>query len=183
MAEMAPDLMQRVQDLPPELFNQIYAHVFAVRCNNDTRQFPNTAKSVFITEAYKHPSILQVSRAHRETVAEHYFANGMFVFTSVRVFRKFFTTLDTAFMKLTPNFKVIVFDQTAEMDQDALAECIDKARGLKLRYTYFIPVSCLVAEETLEGWVHQDGVRLVHFYEENETGAVDFGRRVPRRVN
>lgn len=62
-------LARRVQNLPPELFLQIYEKVF-------------TAQTVsrHIDKRYKLPRLLQVNRASRDRFASTYYSNTVFTF-------------------------------------------------------------------------------------------------------
>ena len=65
----AKDLTEAVQDLPPELFNEIYQLVFFT---NDER--------IDVGPEYKRPSHLQVSKDTREKFSKPYFTNTTFIF-------------------------------------------------------------------------------------------------------
>lgn len=83
---MADDLPERIQALPPELFNQIEAEVLTYQDSN--------IRHVYVTAKYEFPKQLHISTAWREQYALRYFANTIFVFASPKVFRSFTSTMD-----------------------------------------------------------------------------------------
>ena len=62
-------LSQRVQDLPPELFNQIY-----------TETFQTDLQECSIDDSYKPPQLLQVNQASRSLFAQSYYGRTTFIF-------------------------------------------------------------------------------------------------------
>ena len=85
---MDEDIIQRIQALPPELYNQIRAEVLDFDLTSplaNQRYKP-------ITSSYSFPIHLHINAASRREHAERYFAN-IFVFSSVEVLRKFIAVL------------------------------------------------------------------------------------------
>lgn len=85
-------LIERVQDLPLELFNQIKSEVLR-------HQLPEKGLLGFhwekITATYKYPLQLHLNRASRQEFAQAYYGNTFLDFSSEELFRSFVLAMDS----------------------------------------------------------------------------------------
>lgn len=88
---MEHGLIERIQSLPPELFDQIKSNVLH-------HHLPEPGSDDFryehITAAYKHPLPLHLNRASRQEFAKRYYGSTILVFPSRKVFRRFVMAME-----------------------------------------------------------------------------------------
>lgn len=122
-------LATRVQSLPPELFDEIYALTFTP-----------TSDTVVITKKYRPPKLLQVDRASRNLFAEHYYAQTKFTATDMDVVVHWLRSLRDEHLKLLTDVRLLTVRKSeywfdlAEFDLMGLAETVcSGAYGSDLR--------------------------------------------------
>lgn len=89
-------LVARVQNLPPELFDEIYALTFT-----------STSDTVIITKEYSPPKQLQVDHASRKLFAEHYYARTKFTATDMDVVVHWLRSLHGERLKLLTDVRLL----------------------------------------------------------------------------
>jgi hypothetical protein len=88
---MDDDLIQHIQDLPPELFNMIKSNVLH-------HSLPELSADGFryehISAAYKYPLPLHLNRGSREQFAKCYYGSIVLVFRSTKLFTKLLSAME-----------------------------------------------------------------------------------------
>lgn len=121
------DLSQRIQELPPELFNPVFDYVVELEppdtkteephnypcriiTGSSTLQNLSTKSSLGSTKQSvgqsKLPTALYIDRERRRVCAESYFSNKIFIFTSASVFLKFVSAIDKKHLAHIPTFRI-----------------------------------------------------------------------------
>ena len=156
---MPTDLFRRMHNLPTELSDQIYSEVFPNRNSAADEMQTQIGKVTFVTKQYTFPPLLHVDRPSGKATIRPYFTNYTFVFTSIRVFRRFFFALDDSPLIPIPNFKIILFDEPTMLDPDVILEDIfQRLTRSRLSYGWLIAACKRLIASELEWWDYQEGV-------------------------
>lgn len=99
---MEEELSKRIQDLPPELFNQIQDEVLSYE-----PPAPNANGYHFIdvTRMYRFPNFLQIDRSTRESLSIDYYSQKVFRFSCAEDFVGFITAMCDRHFALTAGFQ------------------------------------------------------------------------------
>ena len=90
VGEIIMELVERIQALPPELFNEIQKEVLEYQPLNRASDGFNYEH---ITTSYRHPYQLHLNRSFRADFAHQYFSNTIFILTLKPLFEKFLASL------------------------------------------------------------------------------------------
>ena len=113
-AKMSTNLVQRVQDLPPELFNQIQSLVLSTsKYSADDPQY------IRVTAAYEFPKQLQIDRFHRDEFATSFYCKTVFIFKSWDLFRKFVSAISDAHLALTKGLRLTKLVRPEHLEREA----------------------------------------------------------------
>lgn len=102
--DMDEELKAKIEDLPSELYNKIRDEVLVGGLQSPK---PDCLQFIYIEDTYQYPNILKIDRYNRKEAAKKLFTMADFRFTSIDIFRKFYTTLDSEFLKLINRFTIM----------------------------------------------------------------------------
>ena len=105
MLRMTENLIRRVQDLPPELFDQIRDEVLSYEPPSPNA---NGYHFIDVTKTFQLPSILQVDRASRDALSKAYFSEKVFRFYSNELFQKLIDSMCDKHFALAAGFQAFV---------------------------------------------------------------------------
>ena len=103
---MAKTLTEAIQDLPPELFNQIRSTVLACPCGQNEHN-QGDPLAIHITTEYEFPNELHIDTFTRQDFARHYYRNATLVFTSWKIFEKFRAVIGEEHLELLAGIHLI----------------------------------------------------------------------------
>jgi hypothetical protein len=166
MSGMAESLIRRVQDLPPELFDQIRDEVLSYE---PPAPNANGYHFVDVTKAFQLPSILQVDRTSRDALSNAYFSQKVFRFYSNELFQKLIESMCDKHFALAAGFQSFIPPHSPEHRRflEAFKQQID-ARAIlcgRMMLGHFEP--SLQAEEDRD---HHEGEIQDVFVVWNEPG-------------
>lgn len=110
------DLREKVQSLPPELFNQVRDEVMKCESLESKLECLTCGPLFHIDQLFRYPKLLHINKHYRRTVAMKLFAATSLRFSSIDVFNRFDDTLDPKFLELVDCFMLVYFDYRAGVE-------------------------------------------------------------------